>query len=38
MRVSVGSAAYTEGVRTLQDLVHLADKELYQVKAARSDS
>ncbi len=38
MRVSVGSAAYTEGVRTLQDLVHLADKELYQVKATRSAS
>lgn len=35
MRVSVGAAQYSEDIRTLQDFVHEADKELYQVKAAR---
>ena len=35
MQVSIGAAPQVEGICTLQDFIRAADKELYQVKAAR---
>lgn len=36
MRVSVGGARYESGIRTLQDFIRAADRELYEAKAKRS--
>ena len=36
LHVSVGAAAYREGIETLQDFIREADRELYEAKAARA--